>query len=227
MSVPSILLTDRVDSVCDEMQLPFTEEQFFSVFKAYNESVWPVQMALLGLAVTALCCVFLRGRKSDVAIAAILAFFWLWLGAVYHLTFFYPLNPLALGFGALSIAGSMIFVWAGAVNRHLRFRPVRGIRAYVGILLIFYALVLYPAASVYAGHSYPEMPTFGLPCPTAIFTIGVLSFLETPYPRLPIFVPVIWSFVGLQAAFFLGVPQDMALLPAGAWGIWLAVRNLE
>ncbi|QQS41356.1 MAG: hypothetical protein IPM63_18675 [Acidobacteriota bacterium] len=209
------------------MQLPFTEDQFFSVFKAYNESVWPVQMALLGLAVTALCCVFLKGRKADAAIAAILAFLWLWLGAVYHLTFFYPLNTAAMAFGALSITGSMIFVWSGVLYPELRFRPVRGIRAYVGLAFILFSLVVYPAASIYAGHSFPEMPTFGLPCPTAIFTIGVLSFLEPPYPRLPILVPVIWSFVGLQAAFFLGVPQDTALLPAGAWGIWLAVRNSE
>ncbi|HUF04275.1 MAG TPA: DUF6064 family protein [Aridibacter sp.] len=209
------------------MQLPFTAEQFFSVFRVYNESVWPVQMALLGLAVTALGCVFLRGRKADISVSAILAFLWLWLGAVYHLTFFYPINSLAIAFGTLSIAGSMVFVWAGGLNADLRFRPVRGFRAYVGLAFIFYSLVLYPAASIYAGHPYPEMPTFGLPCPTAIFTIGLLSFLEPPYPRLPFVVPVVWSFVGLQAAFFLGVPQDLALLPAAAWGIWLAVRNRE
>lgn len=48
--------------------------------------------------------------------------------------------------------------------------------ALAGIALIADALVLYPVWSAYSGHSYPETATFGLPCPTTIFTIGVLCF---------------------------------------------------
>ncbi len=32
------------------MQLPFTVEQFFGVFQAYNSAVWPAQVFLLALA---------------------------------------------------------------------------------------------------------------------------------------------------------------------------------
>lgn len=88
-----------------------------------------------------------------------------------------------------------------------------------------FALVGYPVWSWYAGHSYPYMPTFGLPCPTTIFTVGMLAFLVPGYPRSPFVVPALWCFVGAQAAFLLGVPQDFALLVAGAFGVVLLVRS--
>jgi hypothetical protein len=65
------------------------------------------------------------------------------------------------------------------------------------------------------------MPTFGLPCPTTLFTIGVLAFLVVPHPRSPLAVPVLWCLIGFQAAFFLDVPQDLALLVAAALGMLL------
>jgi hypothetical protein len=49
----------------------------------------------------------------------------------------------------------------------------------------------------------------------------MLAFLERPYSRLPLVVPVLWSLVGTQAAFLLGVHQDaVLLLAAGAGVVW-------
>ncbi len=56
--------------------------------------------------------------------------------------------------------------------------------------------------------------TFGLPCPTTLFTIGVLAWLEAPYPRSVLAVPMLWCLVGVQAAFLLDMPADLALAPA-------------
>ena len=101
---------------------------------------------------------------------------------------------------------------------------MRNVRGLVGATLVLFALVVYPAFSVYVGHSYPAMPTFGLPCPTTIFTIGVLAFLVRPYPRSPLVVPVLWCLVGVQAAFLLGVPQDLGLGVAAVLGALLLFR---
>src|SRR6478735_636787 len=49
----------------------------------------------------------------------------------------------------------------------------------------------------------PAVPTFGLPCPTTIFTIGVLLFAKAPVPRSAFIVPVLWALVGSTAAFTL------------------------
>lgn len=49
------------------------------------------------------------------------AVLWLWVGAAYHLAFFVQINPAALGFGALSIVGGLLFIWQGVIRRN---RPV-------------------------------------------------------------------------------------------------------
>lgn len=52
------------------MQLPFTVEQFFGVFRLYNDSVWPAQIFLLALAILAVTFVTLRRTWSGVAVSA-------------------------------------------------------------------------------------------------------------------------------------------------------------
>jgi hypothetical protein len=207
------------------MQLPFTAEQFFAVFRDYNDSVWPAQVLLLALALIALALVVAPRHWSGVAVSAILAFLWLWIGLAYHLAFFTTINPLAYAFAAVSAAGGLIFLWHGVIRRRLRFQLARDARGVMGMALVVYALVAYPVWSAYAGHHYPALPTFGLPCPTTIFTIGVLAFLVSPYPRAPLIVPALWCLVGSQAAFPLGVPQDLGLVAAGLAGVVLLARS--
>jgi hypothetical protein len=204
--------------------LPFTPEQFFAVFGVYNEAVWPAQVFLLALAVLALVLVALPRTWSGWVVSAILAFLWAWLALAYHLAFFAAINPLAYVFAAVSAAGALVFLWQGVVKRKLRFELTRSARAAVGVALVLFALLIYPAWSVYSGHGFPAMPTFGLPCPTTLFTIGLLALLVQPYPRSTLVVPVLWCLVGAQAAFLLGVWQDLGLLVAAAVGAVLIAR---
>lgn len=203
------------------MQLPFSTGQFFGVFRQYNETVWPAQIILLMLALGAVALVIFPRRWSGVAISAILAFLWTWLGLAYHLAFFASVNPLAYVFSAVSVAGAIVFIWQGVVRRRLEFGMRRAARTLVGFVLVLFAVAVYPKWSIHAGHRYPALPTFGLPCPTTIFTLGMLAFLAPPYPRSPFLVPVLWCFVGAQAAFLLGVAQDLGLIVAGITGIAL------
>ncbi len=124
----------------------------------------------------------------------------------------------------------LVPVWSASTGQGncpqpLEFRLSASARAVVGVLLVAFALVVYPAWSFLSGHRHPETPSFGLPCPTTIFTVGLLSFLVRPYPRSPLAVPVLWSLVGVQAAFPLGVPQDLGLAVAAVVGIVLMVRS--
>lgn len=203
------------------MTIPFTVEQFYAVFREYNEAVWPLQWLLLSLALVAFALVFINRRASGVAISAILASFWTWMALAYHVAFFARINPLAYAFAAISIAGALVFLWQGVFRDRLQFGFLRGMRSAVGSVLVAFALVVYPAWSWSAGHGYPEMPTFGLPCPTTLFTIGMLAFLLPPFPRSLFVIPILWSLVGGQAALFLHVPQDFGLFVAAAVGIIL------
>ena len=205
------------------MQLPFTAEQFFGVFRLYNSAVWPAQIFLTLLAVLAVILIALRPPWSSAGVSAALAFLWIWLGVAYHLAYFARINAVAYGFGALSIVGGLLFAWHGVIHRRIEFAFSNCIRANLGIVLVAFALVAYPLWSTLAGHAYPELPTFGLPCPTTIFTIGLLALASGGRMRAVLVVPILWSVVGSQAAFLLDVKPDFGLLVAGAVAVGLVI----
>jgi hypothetical protein len=206
------------------MRPPFTAEQFFEVFRLYNEAVWPLQIVFHALALAALALVFARGGSGR-PVSAILAALWAWMGLAYHLVYFREINPAATLFGLLFLAGAAAFAWSGAVRARLHFVPQGGVAGAVGAALVAYALVLYPLAAVLLGHGYPAMPTFGLPCPTTLFTLGMLAFLKPPRPVAVFVVPLLWTLVGAQAALAFGVLEDFGLLVAGIAGLWLVFQG--
>jgi hypothetical protein len=168
---------------------------------------------------------FRRDRVSGRVIAAILALLWLWTGIVYHLVYFTAINNAAFLFAGFCLLAALLFFWTGVVKGRMRFTAGWSAWNIIGALLIAYALLVYPLLSRFLGHGYPMMPTFGLPCPSTIFTIGMLCFLVTPFPRYVLLVPVLWTLVGTQAAFLFGVWQDIGLMVAGFIGIGLAFKR--
>jgi hypothetical protein len=205
------------------MDIPFTIEQFYGVFRDYNEAVWPAQLFLVVIALAAITLALRRRRWSGVGVSAILGFLWAWIAVAYHLGFFTSISPAAYVFAAVSMAGAAVFIWQGVIRRRLQFKWMPGMRGYAGVVLMVFALVVYPIWSACTGHDYPATPTFGLPCPTTIFTIGLLALAVPPTPRSPLLVPVLWCFVGAQAAFILGVQPDMGLVAAAVAGIFLLI----
>lgn len=197
------------------MRLPFTVEQFLGVFRAYNDAVWPAQWALLLAAVTAIAFALRPGGQGGAVASGILAALWLWMGAVYHLGFFRAINPAAAAFGALFVVQAGLLAWLGVRQRRLTYRVRLDAAGVVGGVLLLYALVAYPALAHALGHRYPSAPTFGLPCPTTIFTFGLLVWARPPVPRALVVIPALWAVVGTVAAVRLGMREDFGLL-AGA-----------
>ena len=57
--------------------LPFTVEQFFAVFRAYNDAVWPMQGVLYGLGLAAVALAFFpRTPAADRVVVGILVVLW-------------------------------------------------------------------------------------------------------------------------------------------------------
>lgn len=202
--------------------LPFSTSDFLAVFVRYNEAVWPAQSALLALALT---CVLLvaTGSPRVRTVGLILAVLWAWMGVAYHWLFFTAINPAAWGFGLACLAGAGAFAWHAARGALTFARPT-GARGAMGVALVLYALVGYPVLGTMLGSDYPAAPTFGLPCPTTLFTIGMLLFAKRPVPRGVFAIPIAWSLVGSYAAFGLGIGQDLGLLVAAAAGAAFVVH---
>lgn len=103
-----------------------------------------------------------------------------------------------------------VFGGFGLVRRRLSFGAVAGLPRWFGIGLPLFALA-YPVLSVFTGHMYPASPTFGVPCPTVIFTAGALLMCRRP-PLVVALIPILWSLVGGFAAVQFGVAADYVLL---------------
>jgi hypothetical protein len=205
------------------MDLPFTIDQFLEVFKQYNLTVWPFQIFLNLLAVTAVVFAFRKISSADRIISTVLGFLWLWTGIVYHLLFFTEINKPAYIFGMVFILQGMLFLYAGTIKDRLSFKFSRDIYSISGLIFILYALILYPILGYFFGHVYPEQPTFGAPCPTTIFTFGLLLLTDRTFSKYILIIPVLWSLIGFSAAVNLGIYEDFGLVIAGILGLILII----
>ena len=159
------------------MNLPFTTEEFLEVFKIYNLTVWPTQILLVILALLMIFVLLKKNKLSDKIISIGLTLFWLWMGIVYHYLFFTKINGAAYVFGSLFIIQAVLFFYYGLIKRNLEFNFRNNFIGVISIILFLYALIFYPLLGYQFGHLYPRTPTFGLPCPTTIFTFGMIILL--------------------------------------------------
>ena len=197
------------------MKIPFTAQQFMDVFAAYNTAVWPMQVVFNLIALVIIVLVFHNFRYSNHIISILLSFFWLWMGYMYHIRFFAGINQAAYGFGAIFIIQGLLFIYYGLVKQALTFKFKDGAVVITGYIIIIYGLLLYPVISIFMGHWYPSAPTFGLPCPTTIFTLGLLLLADKRVPVPLIIIPLLWSVFGFMAAFRFGIWEDTGLLISG------------
>jgi hypothetical protein len=207
------------------MKTPFTVEQFLELFKKYNIAVWPIQIVFYLLAICAIVFLIRKNKVSDFFISSFLAFLWLWIGIVYHLIFFTTINKAAYVFGILFILQSIIILVFGVFRNTLAYQYKKDIFSLIGGLLLSYALIFYPILGYYLGHQYPYSPTFGLPCPTVIFTFGILLFSRKKISYAVMIIPLLWSILGFFASISFGILEDIGLLLSGIIGIVMLVKK--
>jgi hypothetical protein len=196
------------------MKLPFSIEQFLEVFKEYNEAVFPAQVILYLISGVAIYSALNPNPKANKVVSLILAFLWLWMGIVYHLIFFTVINKAAYLFGLVFIVQGILFLVLGVFKNKLSFYFRKDAYGTLGIILITFALFIYPVLGYLLGHVYPSAPTFGLPCPTAIFTFGFLLLNQKRSPIWILIIPFTWSLIGFMAALQLGILEDGSLVVA-------------
>ena len=192
------------------MKLPFTVDQFLSVFSAYNTAIWPMQVLLVVAALAAVAVSVWPGARFRGVPAWTLALMWLWGGIVYHLIFFRPINSAAGVFGLLFVIQAALFGTLAARGK-MTFRFSPSLEGWLGAGLIGYALIVYPVLGYVLGHRYPESPTFGAPCPTTIFTFGLMLWSSRALRWFESAIPVVWAIIGTSAAMMLGMREDLGL----------------
>lgn len=201
---------------------PFTIAQFFGVFADYNAAIWPLQIITYALGILAVLVLWLRWPLANRVIFAVLAITWAVNGIGYHWLYFAEINPIAKGFAAAFIAQSVLFAACALTSNALRFERRRNLRSATGLSVIVYALLIYPLLGYWAGHGWLAGPLFGVaPCPTTIFTIGLLLLARGRWVAWLSIIPILWSLVGLAAALQLGMAEDLSL-PVAALALVIA-----
>ena len=195
------------------MPLPFTEDQFFDVFGAYNMAFWPI-VAAVWAATLAGTIQLARGRITPAALSGLAAIQWAWTAIAYHAMYFADINPAAWLFAALFLTQAAGFFWFGILRRRLTFELSWTPRHLLAGTLLVYSL-LYPLLVAIGQHALPRVPIFGVPCPLVLFTAGLLLAATPPVPRWLFPVPIVWSVIGGSAAVILGVVPDLMLFAAG------------
>jgi len=194
------------------MIMPFTAAQFLGVFPAYNAAIWPAQLFAYLLGIIAVAALWWPRSVASRVIPSILALLWAWNAIAYFYHFFSTINPAAVFLAGCFLAESALFAACTATTTGLTFRPARDLKTAAGLGAVGYALLVYPILGIWAGRGLMGGPMFGVaPCPTAIFTIGLLLLVSGPAIIWLSIIPVLWSFVGLAAVFQLGMPEDFGL----------------
>ena len=197
------------------------------MFVRYNEAVWPMQMLLVTAAIVLVIVAVSAPRRSRLVMGS-LAALWAYAALAYHAAFFAALTPAGYLFSALFLAEAAVLAWHGLRTRRLHLAvPPDATARIAGALLILYALIGYPALASFAGQQYPAVPTFGVPCPTTIFTFGVLVWCLRPVPWSVLVVPVAWSVIATVAALAFGVVEDFALPVAAVLTLAVLARPIR
>jgi hypothetical protein len=123
------------------MRLPFTREEFFDLFAAYNGALWPAVIALWVASVVAAVWLLVSRRSRDRWMSAVLTVHWAWSAVAYHAGFFTRINPAAWLFASVFLLQGAFFFWSGVIRGHLSFQSSRTAWTPIGWVLIAYALV--------------------------------------------------------------------------------------
>lgn len=195
------------------MKLPFTTDQFLQVFVKYNTGIFPMQIIFYLAAFLIIYFIIKKDESKSKTILYILTFMWFWMGIVYHIIYFAEINKAAYLFGLLFIIQGGLFLYSLRKGDVL-FSNKNNIYSFIGWLLIVYGLFIYPVFGYLNGHLYPAAPILGAPCPTAIFTFGILLFTNR-LPKILLIIPVLWSLLGFSAAIQLSIIEDYGLIISG------------
>lgn len=149
---------------------------------------------------------------------------WIWIGWVYHLSFFTSINPAAYGFGVMFlIQGIMTLLFSFNNRLHFAFKP--GIKDYTGIFLILFGLIIYPVISYIDEGYWLKTISMGLPCPSTILTFGFFMLARGRFPKVLLVIPTLWSFLGVSAAINFGVYQDLMIIVSAILADTILIRS--
>jgi len=197
-----------------------TGDQLLAVFATYNQQVWPMQIIAYVLGMVAVLLAFRPIRAASRCIAAILAFFWLWVGLMFWLPSALQGFTPAYLFWVMFVIQGLLFLPHPATCHDIVWHLFQTIH----LGWDCHAPVCTGGLSP-GGYIYPRTPPFGLtPCPLIIFTFGLFLLTNRKLPKALLVIPFCYSLSGFLW-ITIGIYEDVGLVLSGFLGILLIRRR--
>jgi len=193
--------------------LLFSPRTYYRLFELYNLELWPLQLLAIALGLAVLVLTRRGGERAGRAIAAILVLCWLWVAWGFHWQRYASIN-LAAGYFALTfVVQAALLLWLGVLRGRLAPAPTTRLQQRAGLVLLLFALLIFPLIGPLLGRSWTQAEVFGMaPDPTALATLGVL-LLAGGRPAWGLWpIPVAWCLVSGTTLWAMEAP-DFALAP--------------
>lgn len=206
----------------------FTQEEFFQGMTKYHNATWPMPWIIFFIGIGALAALISQWPFRRPIILGVLSFLWLWDGTIvfgYFFSGYIPhasFVPQALFF---SLQGILFMITAVRSKEYVDFDFSKSPYEVIGIVMILFALIGWPLIGNISGQFYPAFPVFGEPCPTTIFTFGILLCSKSRVPWYFMLIPFLWSLTGLIGLIQLGVSDDIVQLIAAVIAIPMILRK--
>jgi hypothetical protein len=200
-------------------------EQFWTQVRVYNETMWPIVMALTIAAIFLTYRLFRRpGAKTDAWLKAFLGFAFAWNGIVFFLI--YVRNPISTFIGApLFIIVAVVFA-LDIVTKRTHFRPPGTVWKRALTLFWIGLVFLYPLIGWPLGHEYPQtlLPLF--PCPLTVFAIALIAAAAPDVDKKTFILLLPWALLALPKCFgALDCYEDCILFASGIYGLVELIRT--
>lgn len=193
---------------------------------AYNEAVFPLQIALLAVAVILMYFLMVNpSAKITTVIKGVLSFVCAWNAVVFFLMFGRELPGTVLGAPLFGLA-AILFAWdIKAGKTQFRFPEAKWQR-YVTVILIVCACA-YPVIGYGLGHVYPKACTFGtMPCPTTVFALALLAAAVPRVDKKVYIVLLVWALPAFGKCLgALDLYEDCILFWAGVYALAVLVKK--
>ena len=202
--------------------LSFSIEEFLLVLESYNLAIWPFQGFAYILVIMALIFALKPTNYSLRILLAILSFFWLFTGILFCFSYWAPYHIFGYIFGICCVLQGLMFLYS-IIRSDITIGFPDTDYTLIGILFVLYAIIGYQIFSYYLGHIYPKYFSVGLvPCPTTIFTFGILLMINKKIPIKYFIIPLMVSLGGFLAAL-KGIYEDVGLVIVGILGTILMI----
>ncbi len=207
------------------MKTPFTIKQFFGVFEHYNLGVFPSQLLLITAGLLSLLLIVRGSSVRNQFAGGLTGLLWLWMGLVYHIIYFSGINPAAKIFGVAFIIEGILILYETFIRKRMVIDIKNGTESYLAFFFLVFGIFIYPAIGYIITHEAARTIALGLPCPTTIFTFGILILAKEKIPGYILVIPTLWALIGLSAAIHFEVPQDFLIIVAGVSAIFIIQRR--